>query len=175
MTAGIDLALQLVRTHHGSQVATSVARHMVVYLQRAGGQRQYSTHLAAQRSSNPTIADVMAHIADHPGDDLSISSLAAVVNLSERSFQRLFRTEVGISPGKDVEQTRIDTARALLENEQIGLASIASRCGFASAETLIRAFKRVVGLTPTEYRDRYPGTIAARDTEERAPSARPLS
>ena len=156
VTAGIDLAMQLIRTHHGSNLAAAVARHMVVYLQRAGGQRQYSTHLAAQESSNPTIADVMAHIADHPNHDLSIPALARAVNMSERSFQRAFRTEVGVSPGKYVERARIDAARALLEHEQLGLASIAARCGFANPETLIRSFKRLVGLTPTEYRHRYP-------------------
>lgn len=158
VTAGIDLALQLVRTHHGSRLAASIARNMVVYLQRAGGQRQYSTHLAAQRSSNPTIADVMAHIADHPDHDLSIPELSGMVNMSERSFQRLFRTEVGISPGKYVEQARIDAARALLEHEQVGLATVAARCGFKSPETLIRAFTRIVGLTPAQYRDRYPSS-----------------
>jgi transcriptional regulator GlxA family with amidase domain len=155
VTAGIDLALQLVRNHHGNDLATEAARNMVVYLQRAGGQQQFSTHLAAQRSSNPSIADLMAHIADHPDADLSIAALADHVNMSERSLQRIFTAEVGTSPGKYVERVRVDTARALLEQTDDGLSAIADRCGFASTETCIRAFKRVVGVNPTEYRQRF--------------------
>lgn len=155
VTAGIDLALQLVRTHHGSKLATDAARNLVVYLQRSGGQQQFSTHLAAQESPNATIADVMAHIADHPEADLSISALAARVSMSERSFQRLFTNEVGISPGRYVERTRIDAARALLEHSQDGLAAVAAACGFGTVETFLRAFRRVVGVNPTEYRQRF--------------------
>jgi transcriptional regulator GlxA family with amidase domain len=155
VTAGIDLALQLIRTHHGSALAADVARYLVVYLQRAGGQRQYSTHLEAHRSSNPTIRDVTAHIADHPDHDLSIAALAALVNMSERSFQRLFRAEVGTSPGRYVEQARVDAARAVLEHERVGLATVARRCGFSSQERLIRTFHRSLGVTPGEYRSRY--------------------
>jgi transcriptional regulator GlxA family with amidase domain len=140
VTAGIDLALQLVRTHHGSEIAMQAARNMVVYTQRAGGQRQYSAHLAAQRSSSPTIA-----------------ALAARARMSERSFQRLFSSETGLSPGRYVERCRIDAARLLLEQTGDGLAAVAARSGFASPETLIRAFRRIVGINPTEYRRRFPG------------------
>ena len=90
VTAGIDLALQLVRAHHGSEMAAAAARNLVVYLQRAGGQQQYSTQLAAQRSANPRMADLMAYITDHPDADLSVDALAGTVTMSERSFQRLF-------------------------------------------------------------------------------------
>lgn len=126
VTAGIDLALQLVRTHHGSEMAVEAARNMVVYMQRAGGQCQFSTHLA------PRLA------GEH-----------------ERA-QRLFTHEVGISPGTYVERARIDAARALLEHCEDGLAAIAARCGFTSPETFLRSFKRVVGVNPAEYRQRFP-------------------
>lgn len=155
VTAGIDLSLQIVKTHHGGSVAADVARNMVVYLQRAGGQRQYRTHLAEQHSSHPTVADVTAHIVDHPRADLSIATLASFVNMSERSFQRLFAKELGISPGKYVERARIDAARAMLEHTEDGLAAVANQCGFASSETFLRSFKRVVGVSPTEYRQRF--------------------
>ncbi|MDP9022843.1 MAG: DJ-1/PfpI family protein [Actinomycetota bacterium] len=89
VTAGIDLALQLLRSHHGSEIAAQATRHLVVDLQRAGGQQQYSTHLADQRSSHPTIADLLAHVADHPDANLSIHALAGHVAMSERGFQRL--------------------------------------------------------------------------------------
>lgn len=156
VTAGIDLALQLVRNHHGSEMAMEAARNLVVYLQRSGGQQQVSTHLAAQQSANPTIADLLAYIADHPDADLSIEALAAHVSMSERSFQRLFTAETGLSPGRYVERCRIDAARALLEQTEDGLAAIGARCGFASAETFLRSFKRIVGVNPTAYRRRFP-------------------
>jgi transcriptional regulator GlxA family with amidase domain len=156
VTAGIDLALQLVRTHHGSEIATGAARHMVVYMQRAGGQGQFSTHLAAQRSSHPTVADLMAYVADHPDADLSIAALAARARMSERSFQRLFAAETGMSPGRFVERSRIDAARMMLEQTEDGLASITARCGFGRQETFLRAFRRVVGVSPTEYRRGFP-------------------
>jgi transcriptional regulator GlxA family with amidase domain len=157
VTAGIDLALQLVRTHHGSEIAMQAARNMVVYTQRAGGQRQYSAHLAAQRPSSPTTADLVAHIADHPTADLSIAALAARARMGERSFQRLFSSETGLSPGRYVERCRIDAAHLLLEQTGDGLPAVAARSGFASPETLIRAFRRIVGINPTEYRRRFPG------------------
>lgn len=155
VTAGIDLALQLLRTHHGASMATDAARNMVVYVQRAGGQQQFSAQLAAQSSTHPTIEDICAHIVDHPEADLSVGVLAGRVAMSERSFQRLFSREVGISPGKFVERCRIDAARRLLESTNDGLAAIARRCGFRSSETFLRAFSRLVGVTPTEYRQRF--------------------
>lgn len=155
VTAGIDLALQLVRTHHGAAMASAVARLMVVYLQRAGGQAQYSAHLAAQRSGHTTIADIMAHIADHPDADLTVRALADRVVMSERSFQRLFTAEVGITPARYVERVRIDTARRLLELGDDPLAGIAHASGFRNVETLQRAFKRLMGISPGEYRARH--------------------
>jgi transcriptional regulator GlxA family with amidase domain len=155
VTAGIDLALQIVHTHHGQAMAVEIARHMVVYLRRAGGQQQYSTHLAAQGSSSPTLGDVLAYIADHPTADLSVATLAEHASMSERSFQRMFSREVGVSPGKFVERTRLDAARRLLEQTEDGLAGVASQCGFANVETFHRSFKRQVGVTPSEYRRRF--------------------
>lgn len=155
ITAGIDLALQLVRTHHGSEMAAAAARYLVVYLHRAGGQRQYSTHLASQESSHPTIADLMAYIADHPDADLTVAALAEHANMTERSFHRLFTSETGISPGKYVERTRIDAARGLLERTNEGVAGIGPRCGFTTVETFHRSFKRLDGVTPAAYRNRF--------------------
>lgn len=155
ITAGIDLALQIVRTHHGSAMAADAARHLVVYLQRAGGQRQFSTHLAAQGSSNDVVAELMVHIADHPEADLSVPALAEHANMSERGLHRLFTAEVGMSPGRYVERARVDSARGRLEHSREGLSTIARRCGFASQETFLRTFHRVVGVSPTEYRRRF--------------------
>ena len=155
VTAGIDLALQLLRTHHGAAMAADAARNMVVYVKRSGGQQQFSAQLAAQSSTHPTIEDICAYIIDNPGDDLSVAALADRVAMSERSFQRLFSREVGTSPGKYVERCRIDAGRRLLESTTDGLSAIARSCGFTSPETFLRAFKRLVGVSPTEYRHRF--------------------
>jgi transcriptional regulator GlxA family with amidase domain len=155
ITAGIDLSLQLVRTHHGATLAAAVARSLVVYLHRAGGQRQFSTHLASDRSSNDLIAELTAYVADHPDADLTVPALADRAQMSERSFARLFTAEVGMSPGKYVEQARVDAARVHLERSRDGLMAVARRCGFANQTTFLRAFRRVVGISPTEYRRRF--------------------
>ena len=105
--------------------------------------------------ANPSLGDLLAYIADHPAADLSVAALAEQAAMSERSFQRLFTREVGTSPGKYVERTRIDAARRLLEQSDEGLAGIAGECGFANVETFHRSFKRQVGVTPTEYRERF--------------------
>lgn len=152
ITAGIDLALHMVRTHHGAAMATDAARHLVVYLHRAGGQRQFSTHLAADRSGNDVVAELMAYVADHPEADLTVPALAERACMSERSFARLFTAEVGMSPGKYVERARVDAARGYLEHGRDGLGAVAKRCGFRNQETFLRAFGRVVGISPTEYR-----------------------
>jgi transcriptional regulator GlxA family with amidase domain len=155
VTAGIDLALELVRRHHGAAMAAAAARLMVVYLHRAGGQQQYSTHLAAQVSSHESIADLMAYIADHPNADLTVRALAERAVMSERSFQRLFTSEVGMSPGKYVERVRIDAARRLIEMTEEPLDAIGRKCGFPQVATLHRSFKRLMGVTPSEYRERF--------------------
>ncbi len=155
VTAGIDLALQLLRTHHGTEMAAAAAKHLVVYLERAGGQQQYSAHLAAQRTTHTTLSELMVYIADHPERDLTVRALAERLHMSERSLQRLFTAEVGITPAAYVERVRIDAARRLLELTEQPVAAVASACGFDRVETLYRAFKRVMGVTPVEYRERH--------------------
>ena len=155
VTAGIDLALEFVRRHHGSEVASATAKHLVVYLQRAGGQDQFSAHLSPTSVTNATIADLLAYIVDHPEQDLTVSDLAQRVHMSERGLQRAFARETGGSLGRYVERARIDHARRLLEHGDGGLAGVAAACGYGRVETFIRAFSRVVGITPDEYRDRF--------------------
>lgn len=155
VTAGIDLALEILRRHHGTEMAAAVARNLVVYLQRAGGQQQYSTHLAAQRASDQTTLDLLAHIADHLDADLSVTALADHVGMAPRSFQRLFTREVGTSPGAYVERVRIDAARRLLERTDDGLGRVARQCGYTTVETFHRSFRRIVGVAPADYRHRF--------------------
>jgi transcriptional regulator GlxA family with amidase domain len=155
VTAGIDLALEIVRRHHGSEMSSEAARNLVVYMHRAGGQRQYSTHLAVESVGDQTINDLLAFIADNPEADLSVGALAQRVGMAQRSFQRQFTREVGTSPGKYVERVRIDCARRLLERTDDGLARVSRRCGYPTVETFHRSFTRVVGLAPGEYRNRF--------------------
>lgn len=155
VTAGIDLTLELVRHDHGEAVAAQVARHLVVYLQRSGGQNQYSSHLAAQHSSHPTIRDIQTSIVENPRADHSVSSLAARAMMSTRTFQRVFKQATGTPPGRYVERVRIDHARSLLESTTDSLTTVGRNSGFGTLETFLRAFGRQLGVTPSQYRDRF--------------------
>ncbi len=155
VTAGIDLALALVENDCGSDVATLIARHLVVYLRRPGGQTQYSAPTWSRTSELQPIRSACDLVHAEPGADLSVDRLAAHVGLSGRHFARLFRSETGESPARYVEQVRLDAARSLLETEALGLDAIATQLGFGSAETLRRVFQRRLGVSPTSYRRQF--------------------
>jgi transcriptional regulator GlxA family with amidase domain len=155
VTAGMDLALALVEEDLGPAVALEVARALVIFLKRPGGQSQFSGALAAQQASLPALRDLQAWIAGHLDQDLSVAALAARANLSERSFARAFRREVGQTPAAYVEALRVERARALLEDGAPSLEAVARAAGFASAEVLRRAFHRRVGVSPASYRERF--------------------
>ncbi len=152
VTAGIDLALALVADDHGRQAAAVVARQLVVYLRRSGGQAQYSALLAAQAVDSEPVRDLLAWLPDHLTDDLSVPALAARLHLSERHFSRLFRAQVHTTPADHVEAVRLETACRLLETTYATIEQIARRCGFGAPETMNRAFRRRMGTTPGEYR-----------------------
>lgn len=152
VTAGIDLALALVADDHGRKAAAIVARRLVVYLRRSGGQGQYSALLAAQSTNDEPIRDVLDWVPDHLTDDLSIPSLSARAHLSERQFSRVFKSEVGISPAEHVEAVRIETACRLLETTTNSMEQIARACGFGTPETMNRAFRRRLNTTPSNHR-----------------------
>ncbi|MBF8193149.1 DJ-1/PfpI family protein [Nonomuraea sp. K274] len=152
VTAGIDLALAMVEADRGPAVARDMARHLVMFVQRPGGQAQFSTQLAAQRPAREPLRQVQAWIADHLEADLSVPALAQRAGMSERNFTRVFSTEVGSSPGAYVEAARIEGARRLLETTGTTVESIARTCGFGTAETMHRSFRRVLRVTPGQYR-----------------------
>jgi transcriptional regulator GlxA family with amidase domain len=152
VTAGIDLALALVEDDHGPDLARTVARQLVVFVQRPGGQAQFSTQLAAQRPHHPGLRDVQDWITDHLADDLSLPALAAHAALSERHFSRLFRAETGTTAAAYVEAARVEAARLLLETTGDGLDRIARTCGFGTVETMHRTFNRTLRVTPGDYR-----------------------
>jgi len=155
VTAGIDLALALVEDDLGAQVALAVARELVVFLKRPGGQSQFSGALSAQQATRPALRELQAWIAGHLGEDLSVAALAARACLSERSFARAFRAEIGQTPAAYVETLRVERARALLEDGAESLDAVTRATGFTSPEVLRRAFHRRVGVSPAAYRSRF--------------------
>jgi transcriptional regulator GlxA family with amidase domain len=152
VTAGIDLALALVADDYGRKAAAVVARRLVVYLRRSGGQGQFSALLAAQSANDEPIRDLLAWIPEHLTADLSIPAMAAQTHLSERQFSRVFKSEVGITPAEHVEAVRMEAACRLLETTLITMEEIARSCGFGTPETMNRAFQRRLHTTPSNHR-----------------------
>jgi transcriptional regulator GlxA family with amidase domain len=155
VTAGIDLALAMVEEDLGRPIALAVARRLVVFLKRPGGQSQFSSHLAAQEVGPDALRDLSSWIVEHLDDELTIERLAARAAMSPRHFARVFRRETGCTPAKYVERARVDAARRLLEDGSDGLEGVAARCGFGSGEQMRRTFLRHVGVVPIEYRRRF--------------------
>lgn len=156
VTAGIDLALALVEEDLGRSMALDVARELVVFLKRPGGQAQFSAALSMQKSGN-RFGELHAWIAEHLTADLSVPALAERVGMSERSFMRHYRTQTGRTPARAVEQFRVEAAQRLLAETSWPVKRIAARCGFGAEETMRRSFMRVLGVTPQAYRERFAG------------------
>ena len=155
VTAGIDLCLSLVEADCGAEVALAVARNLVLFMRRPGGQTQYSAGLNVQAAATPRLARLVTEISADPTGDLRMPILAERVGMSERTFSRAFQKDTGTTPAAFVEQARIDRAKALLESSDWPLARVAERSGFGSLDGLHRAFQKRVGVTPGEYRDRF--------------------
>ena len=155
VTAGIDLCLSLVEADHGPQLALDVARNLVLFMRRPGGQTQYSAGLNIQVAAAPRLHTLIADISADPRGDLSVPELADRAGMSERTFSRVFQKETGIGPAAFVESARVNRAKALLETSDWPLARLAEQAGFGSVEGLHRAFNKRVGVTPGEYRQRF--------------------
>lgn len=155
VTAGIDLALALVEDDLGDEIAQLVARYLVVYLRRPGGQTQFAAPVWSEPVTRGPVSAARDLVHADPGDDHSVTVLAARVGLSERHFTRIFRDQVGESPARYVERVRVDAARQLLGSEPAGLEEVARRCGFGTTETMRRAFHRRLGLSPDTYRRQF--------------------
>ncbi|MEZ0365394.1 GlxA family transcriptional regulator [Mycobacterium sp. pUA109] len=152
VTAGIDLALSLVEDDHDTEVAQTVARWLVLYLRRPGGQTQFAAPVWLPRARRDPIRDVQDAVESEPGAPHRIADLAARAAMSPRHFTRVFTAEVGVAPGTYVERVRTEAARRQLEETDDTVVAIAARCGFGTAETLRRTFIRRLGVSPDHYR-----------------------
>ena len=162
VTAGMDLALALVESDHGRDVALAVARQLVMFLRRPGGQAQLSAQLAAQFAEREPLGVLQAHILENPRADLSVQALARRVSMSPRNFARVFTRELGTTPARFVTAVRVETARRLLEESDSDLGTICAMSGLGTPESMRRAFLRVVGMPPSEYRERRTANPRAR-------------
>jgi transcriptional regulator GlxA family with amidase domain len=152
VTAGIDLALSLVEDDHGTDVAQTVARWLVLYLRRPGGQTQFAAPVWMPRAKRSSIRQVQEAIEAQPGGPHRIGDLARRAAMSPRHFTRVFTDEVGEAPGHYVERIRTEAARRQLEETDDTVVAIATRCGFGTAETMRRNFIRRMGISPDQYR-----------------------
>ena len=161
VTAGIDLALALLEDDHGRDVALAVARELVMFLRRPGGQSQFSVQLSTQQADREPIRDLQRWIADHLDADLSVEALARRAAMGPRNFARVFTREVGVTPGEFVENLRVEAARRRLEESSDGVDAIASKCGFGTRESMRRAFIRTLRVPPSAYRSRFHQKLSA--------------
>ena len=155
VTAGIDLTLAIVEHDHSTDLAQEIARWLVVYLRRPGGQSQFATPTWVREAETPPVLEAQRAVVADPGADHRVAVLARTVAMSARHFVRRFTAEVGLSPAKFVAGVRTDAARHDLERTTDTVAAIAERCGFGTAETMRRTFHRQLGVSPEAYRARF--------------------
>jgi transcriptional regulator GlxA family with amidase domain len=157
ITAGIDLCLAFIEEDFGREIAMQVAREMVVYLRRSGGQLQYSQPLLLQVEAKDRFDDIGQWIRGHLNEDLTVEAIAERTNLSPRHFARKFKSAFGITPADFVEELRLDEARWLLVNAGDAVEKVAKDVGYPNDETFRRAFTRRFGVVPSDYRGRFGG------------------
>jgi transcriptional regulator GlxA family with amidase domain len=138
VSAGIDLALAMVEEDHGHALALEIARRMVLFMRRGGGQSQFSSQLAAQAADRQPIRDLIAWISEHLDTDLSVPALARRVGMSDRNFSRVFTQQVGATPARFVARLRTEVAKAKLASTPEKLEAVAETTGFGDSETLRR-------------------------------------
>jgi transcriptional regulator GlxA family with amidase domain len=153
-STGTDLALAMVEEDHGHAIALEIARHMVLFLRRPGGQSQFSSQLAAQAADRQPIRELIAWISEHLDANLSVPVLAKRAGMSERNFSRVFSQQVGTTPARFVSRLRLEAAKARLEESTDNVETIASRTGFGGGEALRRQLRSEMGSTPRLYRAR---------------------
>lgn len=155
VTAGLDLALSLIEEDFGKTLALAVARRLVMYLKRPGGQTQFSTQLRSQMVNGGALAAALTWLEGNFHDKITVDALAERACMSPRNFARAFLRETGTTPARYIELIRLEHAVQLLEDTTRPLAPIATECGFSSTEQMRRAFQRNFGINPVEYRERF--------------------
>ncbi|MER7558820.1 GlxA family transcriptional regulator [Nocardioides sp. NPDC126508] len=172
VTSGLDLALALVEDDHGAEVARIVAKYLVMFLQRPGGQSQFSAWVEQPIVEDSPIRRLAETVIADPAHDHSVGRMAHRAGMSERQLTRLFADELRVTPARYVERVRVEAAQQLLERSSHSVADVAEMCGFGSAETLRRAFSRVLGVQPSSYRARFRTTSPADNGTGRSPDHR---
>ena len=160
VTAGMDLALALVEEDFGRELALIVARYMVMFLKRPGGQSQFSAHLAAQMSTKSQIQQAQEYVLENLTADLSVDVMAHRAGMSTRNFARVFRRDVKLTPAAFVDAARVDAARRMLADTKMPLQRIARACGFGNLNTMRRVFVRNLGVAPLDYRKSFRSAYA---------------
>jgi transcriptional regulator GlxA family with amidase domain len=152
VTAGMDLALALVEEDHGSRLALQVARNLVLYLRRPGGQSQFSAALSLQLTDRKPLRELEAWVLDNLHKPLTVPALAKRVAMSPRNFARVFTCEMKTTPAKFVERLRVEAARRRLEESQNSMETIADECGFGNVNAMRNVFQRTLKIAPGQYR-----------------------
>jgi transcriptional regulator GlxA family with amidase domain len=159
ITAGIDLSLALVEEDHGHETALKIARFLIMFLVRPGGQAQYSHMLSRQAISSQPLRELQVWMLEHLREDLTIDPLAERIGMSARHFSRVCLRETGMNPGQFVDRMRVEAAQQIIDSSSRGLKEIAESCGFKSADAMRRTFLRVLGVTAAEYASRFKSTL----------------
>lgn len=159
ITAGIDLSLTLVEEDHGHETALRIARFLVMFLVRPGGQAQYSHMLSHQAITSQPLRELQVWMLQHLREPLTVESLAERIGMSARHFTRVCLRETGMNPGQFVDRMRVEAAQQIIDSSSRGLKEIADSCGFQSADAMRRTFLRVLGVTAAEYASRFKSTL----------------
>jgi transcriptional regulator GlxA family with amidase domain len=159
ITAGIDLSLTLVEEDHGHETALRIARFLVMFLVRPGGQAQYSHMLSHQAITSQPLRELQVWMLQHLREPLTVESLAERIGMSARHFTRVCLRETGMNPGQFVDRMRVEAAQQVIDSSSRGLKEIADSCGFQSADAMRRTFLRVLGVTAAEYASRFKSTL----------------
>jgi transcriptional regulator GlxA family with amidase domain len=155
ITSGIDLSLALVEEDHGHQAALEIARQLVMFLVRPGGQAQYSHMLSRQAITSEPLRELQVYMLENLKSNLSVEALADRIGMSPRHFSRVCLRETNMNPGQFVDRMRVEAAQQMIDSSSLGLKEIADQCGFASTDTMRRAFQRIIGITAAEYIQRF--------------------
>jgi len=169
VSAGMDLALALVEEDFGRELALIVARYMVMFLKRPGGQSQFSAHLAAQMSTKSQIQEAQEYVLENLSKDLSVDAMALRAGMSTRNFSRVFRRELKYTPAAFVDAARIDAARRMLADTKTPLQRVARACGFGTVNSMRRVFVRNLGVSPHDYRTSFRSAYSDMDVTPKTP------